>query len=150
MNLSRKLLAAAAALAIAAAIVPPSRSAEMLNRVEKNSQNLEWLINHPTIQRLLELHNQERARVGLAPFKLNAEMCLAAQKHAVWMAETGWFQHSGLPYRENIYWGVATPEDATNGWIWSPAHHANILSGTEVGFGYMILNGRPYWCAVMQ
>ena len=150
MSLNRKSLIVALTLAVTGAIATGTRSAEMSERVEKHSQNLEWLVKHPTIQRLLELHNQERARVGLPPFKLNPEMSLAAQKHAVWMAETGWFSHSGLPYRENIYMGVNTPEDATNGWIWSPAHHANILSGTEVGFGYMILNGRPCWCAVMQ
>ncbi len=150
MTWTRSFLAATLVLVSTLAVVPSTRSAEMLNRVERHSEKLDWLVSHPTIQRLLELHNVERVRNGLAPFKLNAKMCLDAQKHAVWMAETGWFQHSGLPYRENIYWGVATPEDATQGWIWSPAHHVNILSGTEVGFGYMILNGRPYWCAVMQ
>ncbi len=150
MKMSLKLLIVAVILASVGHFVPVTRSAEMLNRVEKNSENLEWLVKHPTITRLLELNNQERARVGLQPAKLNAEMCLAAQKHAVWMAETGWFQHSGLPYMENIYMGVSTPEDATNGWIWSPAHHSNMLSGTEVGFGYMILNGRPCWCSVMR
>jgi len=150
MSLNRKSLIVAVTLAITGVVATGTRSAEMSERVDKNSQNLEWLVKHPTILRLLELHNQERARVGLAPSTLNPTMCLAAQKHAVWMAETGWFSHSGLPYRENIYMGVSTPEDATNGWIWSPAHHTNMLSGTEVGFGYMILNGRPCWCSVMQ
>ena len=150
MNLNRKSLIVALTLAVTGVAVTGTRSAEMSERVEKHSQNLEWLVKHPTILRLLELHNQERARVGLSPSKLNPVMCLAAQKHAVWMAETGWMSHSGLPYRENIFMGVSTPEDATNGWIWSPAHHGNMLSGSEVGFGYMILNGRPCWCSVMQ
>ena len=150
MSVSRKSLVLAFTLAVTASVAPATWSSEMLTRIETHSQNLDWLVKHPTILKLLELHNQERARNGLPPSKLNAEMCLAAQKHAVWMAETGWFQHSGLPYRENIYSGVSTPVDATNGWIWSPAHRANMLSGTQVGFGYMILNGRPCWCAVMQ
>ena len=150
MSLNRKLLIVALTLAVTGVVATGTRSAEMSERVEKHSQNLEWLVKHPTILRLLELHNQERARVGLSPSKLNPVMCLAAQKHAVWMAETGSFSHSGLPYRENIFMGVTTPEDATNGWIWSPAHHGNMLSGSEVGFGYMILNGRPCWCSVMQ
>ena len=150
MSWNRKLLIVALTLAVTGVVATGTRSAEMAERVEKNSQNLEWLVKHPTILRLLELHNQERARVGLSPSKLNPVMCLAAQKHAVWMAETGWMSHSGLPYRENIFMGVTTPEDATNGWIWSPAHYANMLSGTEVGFGYMILTGRPCWCSVMQ
>ena len=150
MSVSRKSLVLAFTLAVTASVAPATWSSEMLTRIEKHSQNLDWLVKHPTIVKLVELHNQERARNGMPPSKLNAEMCLAAQKHAVWMAETGWFQHSGLPYRENIYAGVSTPVDAINGWIWSPAHHANMLSGTQVGFGYMILNGRPCWCAVMQ
>ncbi|MBC7816432.1 MAG: CAP domain-containing protein [Planctomycetaceae bacterium] len=150
MCLNRKLLIVALTLAVTGVVATGVRSAEMSERVEKNSQNLEWLVKHPTILRLLELHNQERARVGLFPSKLNPVMCLAAQKHAVWMAETGWMSHSGLPYRENIFMGVSTPEAATNGWIWSPAHHTNMLSGAEVGFGYMTLNGRPCWCSVMQ
>ena len=150
MNLTRKSLVLALTFTVTVSFALAARSSEMLTRIEKHSQNLDWLVKHPTIQRLLELHNQERARNGLPPSTLNAEMCLAAHKHAVWMAETGSFQHSALPYRENIYFGVNTPLDATNGWIWSPAHHANMLSGTQVGFGYMILNGRPCWCAVMQ
>ena len=150
MSVTRTSLVFALTFAVMASVAPATRSAEMRTRIEKHSQNLDWLVEHPTILRLLELHNQERARNGLPPSTLNAELCLAAQKHAVWMAETGFFQHSGLPYRENIYWGVSTPVDATNGWIWSPAHHSNMLSGTQVGFGYMILNGRPCWCAVMQ
>ena len=115
MSLNRKSMIVALTLAFTGVVATGTRSAEMAERVERNSQNLDWLVQHPTILRLLELHNQERARVGLAPSKLNPEMCLAAQKHAVWMAETGWFSHSGLPYRENIFMGVSTPEDATNG-----------------------------------
>lgn len=110
----------------------------------------EWLTEHPTILRLLELHNAERARVGLSPLVLNPEMCLAAQRHATYMADSGWFVHSGLPYRENIFMWVRTPEDAVNGWIWSPAHHANMLSGKEIGLGYQYRNGRPCWVGVFR
>ncbi len=148
MCLNRKSIVLA--LGVVCVFAATTRSAEMMNRIERSSQKLDWLVKHPTIEKLLELHNQERARNGLSPSVLNPEMCLSAQKHAVWMAETGAFQHSGLPYRENIFWGVRTPQEATNGWIWSPAHHANMLSGSQVGFGYMVLNGRPYWCSVMQ
>ena len=131
------------------------------------TRNLDWLTKHPVILRLLDLHNAERRRVGLTELKLNPKMCLAAQKHATWMAQTGWYAHSGLPYRENIHTGVTTPEDATNGWIFSPAHYQNIISssgsssqtaGPQVGFGYMTSSpdggadgktyGQPYWVAL--
>ena len=113
-------------------------------------KKLDWLVKHATIQKLLELHNQERIRNNLTPSILNPEMCLSAQNHAVWMAQTGSYCHSGLPYRENIFMGVSTPEAAIDGWIRSGPHHYNMLSGTEVGFGYMILNGRPCWCSVIR
>src|SRR5439155_19000242 len=112
MNLTRKSLVLALTFTVAVSFALAAQSSEMLTRIEKHSQNLDWLVKHPTILRLLELHNQERARNGLPPSTLNAEMCLAAQKHAVWMAETGSFQHSGLPFRENIYSGVSTPVEA--------------------------------------
>jgi hypothetical protein len=110
----------------------------------------EALVQHPTIQRLVQLTNEHRARMGLAPVRINAKMCLDAQRHAQWMAATGAFQHSGLPYMEIIFQGVPNSDAAINGWINSPAHHAIMLSGTEVGFGYMTRNGYPYWVGVFR
>lgn len=110
----------------------------------------EWLTKNDTIQELLYWHNAERARYGMAPLALNAEMCLHAQQHATYMATNGAFQHSGLPWRENIYMGPMTAQAATQGWITSPAHHANLLSGYEVGFGYMVVNGRTAWVGVFR
>ena len=113
-------------------------------------KNLDWLVKHPVIVELHERHNAERMRVGLQPLSLDPEMCLAAQRHATWMSETGWFSHSGLPYRENIFMGVWSAADAVNGWIWSPAHHGNMLSGTKAGYGYQYINGRASWVGVFQ
>src|SRR5262245_2358020 len=73
-----------------------------------------------TIARLLELHNQTRARVGLSPLTLNEQMCASAQQHANWMASTGAFSHSRLPYRENIAYGQSSPEHAVQTWTYSP------------------------------
>jgi uncharacterized protein YkwD len=109
-----------------------------------------WLTEHPTIQRLLTLTNEHRARSGLPPVQLNAEMCLAAQRHATWMAERGALQHSGLPWPEIIYVGPRTPEDAVNGWIYSPAHHGILRSGSQVGFGYSVRNGNPAWVGLFR
>jgi uncharacterized protein YkwD len=110
----------------------------------------DWLMKHPTIQQLVALTNAHRAKSGLAPLTLNPRMCLDAQRHATYMADYGVFAHSGLPYRENIYMGPRTAQDAVNGWIYSPAHHANMLSGTECGFGYQVRNGSPSWVAVFR
>jgi len=110
----------------------------------------DWLTKHPTIQKLLELTNQHRAQSGMAPLAINAEMSLAAHRHAEWMASFGALQHSGLPWRENIFLGPATPDAAVNGWINSPAHRANMLTGGEVGFGYVSRNGQLAWVAVFR
>ncbi|MDX1969067.1 MAG: CAP domain-containing protein [Planctomycetaceae bacterium] len=110
----------------------------------------DWLVKHPTIVKLVELTNQHRARMGRPPVRINADMCLAAQRHATNMADTGWYRHSGLPWPEIIYAGPRSESDAVNGWINSPAHHGIMLSGTEVGFGYMVRNGQPYWVGLFR
>jgi uncharacterized protein YkwD len=110
----------------------------------------DWLIKHQTIVKLVELTNQHRARMGVGPVVLDTQMCLDAQRHAKWMAEFGGFQHSGLPYMEIIYQSVTTPEHAIQGWVASPPHHGIMLSGTRVGFGYMVRNGYPYWVGVFR
>ena len=110
----------------------------------------DWLVKHPVIQRLLKFHNEERVRNGLPTLTLNTEMCLEAQKHAVWMAETGYYQHSNLPWPEIIFSGPLSARAAVDGWIYSPAHHSIMLGGTEAGFGYMVLNGRTYWVGVFR
>lgn len=105
---------------------------------------------HPTVARLLELHNQTRARVGLGPLTLNQQMCSAAQRHANWMASTGSFTHSGLPYRENIAYAQRSPEHAVQSWTSSPGHYRNMCSGREAGFGYQVRGGVGYWVAVFR
>ncbi len=110
----------------------------------------DWLMKHPTIQKLLELTNQHRAQSGMPPVTLNAEMSMAAYRHAEWMASYGALQHSGLPWREIIFLGPATPDAAVAGWINSPAHRANMLSGNEVGFGYVNRNGQLAWVGVFR
>jgi len=110
----------------------------------------DWLVKNQTIQQLLSLHNQTRATSGLPPLRLNPRMCVDAQKHAVWMAKTGAYQHSGLPYAEIIFAGPTSPEAAVAGWIASPPHYGIMLSGSEAGFGYMVIGGRTYWVGVFR
>jgi hypothetical protein len=118
--------------------------------VVKPAGKHDWLLKHPTIQGLLSRTNSHRAMMGRGPVQLNAELSLAAQRHANWMAATGAYQHSGLPYREIIFAGPTSVEAAVQGWIASPAHHGILLSGTEAGFGYMVRNGRPYWVGLFR
>lgn len=108
-----------------------------------------WITDHPVIQKLLHLTNQHRARYQLPPVKLDPYLCLKAQAHAEWMAKTGYYQHSSMPWPEIIFYGPGSAENAVNGWIRSPAHNGIMLKrGNHVGFGYMLINGRDYWVGI--
>lgn len=131
------------------AVVEKHQSEDSKQAAAKSGKHA-WLIEHSTIQTLLKLHNEERARNGRPKLKLNTRMCLEAQNHAVWMAKTGIYQHSGLPWQEIIFQGPQSEQAAVQGWIHSPAHHGIMLSGTECGFGYMVINGRTYWVGVFR
>jgi len=109
-----------------------------------------WLTQHPTIVRMLELQNHERARYGLSPLQMNEKLCLAAQQHAEWMADTGYYVHSNLPWPEIIHAGPSTPDHAVNDWIWSPSHHSVMLTGQIAGCGFAMRNGVGYWVTVID
>lgn len=132
-------------------LIQPVSSEETAKEAAKPQKSEhDWLVKHPTIQKLLKLHNQERARNGMPALTLNTKMCLKAQEHATWMAETGYYQHSSLPWPEIIFQGPTSAAAAVNGWIASPAHHSIMLTGSQAGFGYMVLNGQYYWVGVFQ
>ncbi len=98
--------------------------------------------------------NAERAAAGLAPYTWDAQLALAAQRHAEDMAANGYFSHTSLdgrtfsqraveagydasPRGENIAQGYRTPAAVMMGWMSSDGHRANILAAgsTEIGVG---------------
>lgn len=135
-----------AILLIGASLIPSSGLPNDPEPVGKH----DWLLKNETIQNLVALANSERQRVGRSAAALNPELCLAAQRHADWMARTGIYRHSGLPYREIIFAGPTSAQAAIRGWIFSPAHYAIMLSGSECGFGYMKRGGRTYWVGLYR
>jgi uncharacterized protein YkwD len=111
------------------------------------------------IDRVIELTNAERAKVGLKPVSFNSKLSNAAQAHSEEMAICDYFSHtgtsgcsvsdrvqnSGYQYSyvgENIAAGYVTPEEVVQGWMCSPGHRANILNAhyQEVGIGYYYLD----------
>lgn len=141
---------ALAAVAAASAAKPDAKAAAVAKPAAKPADPHAALTGHPTIQRLVQLTNAHRAQYGLAAVRINPHMCAHAQQHATWMASSGAFAHSGLPYMEIIFAGPGSAEGAIQGWINSPAHHGIMLSGSEVGFGYQNFNGTPYWVGVFR
>ena len=126
------------------------------------------------INRVLELTNEERTKVGLEPLKLNAKLTKAADNHSDSMAEDDFFSHTGTDgssvgdrvanngyeystVGENIAAGQTTAEAVVQAWMDSPGHRANILNAnyTEIGIGYEFLendtgtvNYNHYWTQV--
>jgi len=129
---------------------------------------------HPYASRVVDLVNQERAKVGCSPLAMNSALNNAALGHSEDMARHDFFSHTGsdgsLPWDrmtragyqwsgagENIAAGYVTPEDVMNGWMGSAGHRANILncSFRDIGVGYTYLandtgsvNYFHYWTQV--
>lgn len=116
-------------------------------------------------KRVVELVNAERAKNGLKPLTMNAELSKVATLKSQDMAKNNYFDHNsptygspfdmmkkfGISYRtagENIAMGQTTPEQVMEGWMNSPGHRANILkaSFTQIGVGIAKnSSGRLYW-----
>jgi len=129
---------------------------------------------HPYTSRVVELVNQERARVGCLPLAMNTALNNAALGHSEDMARNDFFDHTGSDgsspwdrmtragYQwsgagENIAAGYASPEAAVSGWMGSAGHRANILNcsfrDTGVGYIYLVddtgqVNYHHYWTQV--
>ncbi|MCL2508360.1 MAG: CAP domain-containing protein [Oscillospiraceae bacterium] len=115
-------------------------------------------------EEVLSLVNKERTSRGLHPLKLNWELARVARYKSEDMRDRGYFSHTspayGTPFDmirsfnikmtaagENIAKGYRTAQEVMIGWMNSPGHRANILSGnfTEIGIGYCTGAGGPYW-----
>jgi uncharacterized YkwD family protein/spore coat assembly protein SafA len=113
-------------------------------------------------QQVLDLVNQERAKVGLKPLQMDWELQRVARTKSQDMASKGYFSHQsptygspfdmmkqfGISYRsagENIAQGQRNPQEVMNAWMNSSGHRANILKAdfTHIGVGYES-NGN-YW-----
>jgi uncharacterized protein YkwD len=105
-----------------------------------------------TLNALLKLHNEVRARQGLAALKLHPKLTAAAQRYAEFSFRTGGLGHQadgrspderiaaeGLKHgswAENMAWGQPTPQAVMATWLKSNGHRGNILSRhSHVGFG---------------
>ena len=101
-------------------------------------------------RQVLNLVNEERAKVGVAPLTLNAILCERADIRATEIAE--YMSHtrpdgtncdtvaSDLQrsfFGENIAGGQTSSEEVMNAWMNSPGHKANILKPqyTQLGVG---------------
>jgi uncharacterized protein YkwD len=91
------------------------------------------------------LLNDLRVGLGLPPLVRLSPMDADARAWSHTMDATGDFEHSDLPYGENIAWwsaGYASPEEAAKKmhdlWVNSPGHYANMTrqNYTSMGVGF--------------
>jgi len=120
----------------------------------------------PVVAQLVEAHNQERAKEGLAPLKLEPRLEEAARAHARDMAEHDMMAHEGsdgstpsqrvvaagyhyLLTGENVARGQRDVPGVMRSWMDSPPHKKNILGDfTEIGVARVDdKDGKPFWCA---
>ncbi|MBQ7254941.1 MAG: hypothetical protein IJS31_01655 [Oscillospiraceae bacterium] len=111
---------------------------------------------------VVELVNEQRAKYGLAPLTISAELCAKARIKSQDMASNNYFSHTsptygspfdmmkslGIRYSaagENIAMGYASPSAVVTAWMNSEGHRANILSAnyTTIGVGYV--SSGNYW-----
>jgi len=121
--------------------------------------------------RVLELVNQARAQArrcgsrffnATSPLKLSAELAHAALAHSLDMGKRDYFEHQGPDgstpasrvtragyawqvVGENIAAGVATPDEAVDGWLHSPLHCENLMDPrfTDMGVAYGVSAMNP-------
>lgn len=103
---------------------------------------------------VVALTNQQRARYGLPPLKMNWELQRMARIKSEDMRTRNYFDHMspsyGSPFTmmssfgihysyagENIAAGQPSPQAVVNAWMQSPGHRANILNKnyTQIGCG---------------
>src|SRR6476620_525232 len=151
-----------------------SQSSDILTRERSASQVAPSPTNQNFINRVLELTNIERSKLGLSPLILNTQLLNAAENHSQNMALQDFFSHTGKDgsslgsrisatgYQfsaaaENIAAGSSTPEQVVSSWMNSSGHRANILNPNlkEIGIGYYFLaddtgsvNFNHYWTQV--
>ncbi|HEU4965395.1 MAG TPA: CAP domain-containing protein [Bacilli bacterium] len=114
--------------------------------------------------RVVNLTNNERAKNGLKPLKMNWELQRVARFKAEDMRNRNYFDHTsptyGSPFTmiknfgihftsagENIAAGQQSPEAVVAAWMKSPGHRANILNATytEIGCGTAIGGNYSYY-----
>jgi uncharacterized protein YkwD len=112
---------------------------------------------------VLQLVNEERAKVGCSPLAASSELTKLAENFSEAMAEQGFFDHTdpsgATPWDraaklgisnlggENIARGQADAQAVMDAWMNSPGHRANILNCDfkTLGVGVHFGAGGPWW-----
>lgn len=111
---------------------------------------------------VVELVNDERAKVGCSAVKVNAKLTEAAEAHSKDMAEHSNMSHTGSDgsqpgdrieragyswstYGENVAYGYSSAKSVMEGWMNSSGHKANILNCDFKEIGVGLSGSGNYW-----
>ncbi|SHH02840.1 Uncharacterized conserved protein YkwD, contains CAP (CSP/antigen 5/PR1) domain [Cognatiyoonia sediminum] len=113
------------------------------------------------------LLNEVRSDAGSAPVTYNAQLDVAAQRHAQDMLDNNYFSHTGLngssvgdrataagynwrTVGENIAAGFSSESSVLQAWVDSPGHQANNINPAfeEFGLGYAANGSGNRWVLV--
>lgn len=114
------------------------------------------------IQQVVDLTNQERAKAGLKPLKIDAKLSQSAQAKSQDMKNKNYFSHTsptygspfdqmksnGITYKtagENIAMGQRTAAEVMDAWMKSPGHRENILNPAYTHIGVGLSDSGFYW-----
>ena len=117
---------------------------------------------NPSIIKVINLVNEERAKAGLPPLEEAADVSVAAGVRAQELTSS--FSHTrpdgsayktalvqnGVTFRisgENVAYGYSSPEAVMAAWMNSEGHRQNILNEkyTTIGVGNYTKGGQEYW-----
>ncbi|MDH2390981.1 CAP domain-containing protein [Streptomyces sp. HNM0663] len=115
-------------------------------------------------RQVADLANQERAKAGCAPLRVDSRLQAAAQAHADDMAARNYYEHTspegksagdrmeaaGYDWRtwgENIHKSPKDARTAMRDWMDSPGHRENILNCEfkDLGVGVNLSSNGPWW-----
>jgi len=104
---------------------------------------------HPVESKVVAETNQQRARYGLAPLKVDTWLVKSARQHTAWMTNSRSLTHTNQNVGENIAMGQSSSTEVVQDWMNSSGHRANILNGSYTRIGvaaYRAPDGTVYWC----
>lgn len=93
--------------------------------------------------------NRQRARYGLSPLEVDANLVKSARLHCAWMTRNRRLQHTRQAVAENIAMGQRSSTEVVRDWMNSSGHRANILNRSHRRIGvaaYRTESGTIYWC----
>lgn len=117
-----------------------------------------------TAEKVLALVNDERAKAGCRPVKLDSRLSRAAQLHSEDMSANGYFDHTSQdgrsfadrataqgypsPGAENIARGQNSPDSVMQSWMNSQGHRENILNCDLTTMGVGVVEKDWTWTQV--